>query len=74
MSEDKLKPILHICNDGEKQDVADQVSCGFKFCCWCGEKYVQNEPCDDAEIIEILKAIKRLDKHVGKLLMKHAGG
>lgn len=35
----KLKPILHVCENGEKEDVADKVALGFKFCCWCGKRY-----------------------------------
>jgi hypothetical protein len=33
-------PVLHICNDGFKENVAEKIACGFEYCCFCGAKYI----------------------------------
>ena len=44
-----MNQILHVCDDGEREDVSEKVSVGFKFCCWCGERY--------QEVVETMKNI-----------------
>ena len=47
MTDNKRKietQILHICNDGEREDVQEKVSLGWVYCHICGKKFVENRP------------------------------
>jgi hypothetical protein len=32
-------PVLHICSDGNKENVSEKIACGLLYCCWCGKPY-----------------------------------
>jgi len=34
-----MNQILHVCLNGEKENVSQQVEVGFKWCPWCGKEY-----------------------------------
>lgn len=36
----KLTPVLHICINGEREDVAEKIICGFKYCPYCGKSLI----------------------------------
>jgi hypothetical protein len=60
MKRDLTKQILHVCNDGEREDVAEKIALGMKYCTWCGKPYVNEslpelEPVKNSDVYDVIE-------------------